>query len=783
MLQLPPALAPMGAYRQFIVVKLVPSTKKPGKHEKFPVDYRTGAVVNAHDPAIWLDAATACATAAAWGMGYAVGFVFTATDPFWFLDIDSCYDGNGWSPLAHELCAMFPGAAIEVSTSGVGLHVFGCGTVPAHSSRADQGLEFYTSGRFVLLTGTQAQGNAATDHTAAVTALVARFFPPREAVAPAAWTDGPCEGWNGPTDDDELLRRAMQSHSARSTFGGAATFADLFLADAEKLGRAYPDDDRPWDESKADAALAKHLAFWTGHDAARIERLMRRSGLARAKWDQHASYMALTIGGAIGMGGDVLRDKLPEASPLPSATASAAPVAAVQRAVTGSTYLSAEQQVELFKGCVYVSSVDRVLVPGGRLLRQSQFKTIFGGYSFVMDAANGKLSRDAWEAFTQSQVLRAPIADETTFRPDLAPGVIVEAGGVRQVNAWWPVDTPRRAGDPTPFLAHVEKLLPDATDRKYLLSYLAAMVRYPGKKFMWAPLIQGVEGNGKTILSLVIAKALGRYAYWPAAERLKSNFNGWLLNRCAYLIEDIHITGAEWALLEKLKPMITATEAYEIEGKGIDTVNARIVGNFIFNSNHKDGLPKTMNDRRVAPFYCAQQAEDDLARDGMGPAYFQRLYGWLEGQDGYAIVAEYLATLPIEDAFNPALGGRAPNTTSTALAKAASRSSIEQEVVEAIEQGTVGFGGPWVSSIFLGKLLEKAGKAQALSYQRRRDMLGAMGYVPHPALPDGRVHNAVMPDGGKPRLFVRRDAQEFLIGDPPAVAKAYSQAQGVSPGK
>ena len=49
----------------------------------------------------------------------------------------------------------------------------------------------------------------------------------------------------------------MASSSAASTFGNRASFADLWTANAEALGRAYPESgDRGYDASSADAALA-----------------------------------------------------------------------------------------------------------------------------------------------------------------------------------------------------------------------------------------------------------------------------------------------------------------------------------------------------------------------------------------------------------------------------------------------------------------------------------------------------------------------------------------------
>ena len=73
------------------------------------------------------------------------------------------------------------------------------------------------------------------------------------------WTEEPRADWRGPTDDDELIRRALAAKpSAERAFGGKATFADLWNANGEALGRSYPASDRrdglPYDASRADAS-------------------------------------------------------------------------------------------------------------------------------------------------------------------------------------------------------------------------------------------------------------------------------------------------------------------------------------------------------------------------------------------------------------------------------------------------------------------------------------------------------------------------------------------------
>ncbi len=773
------------AWRQFIIVKLVPLPN--GQTDKLPVDYRTGEVTpkgsdGAFNPAVWLDYSTAAATAEAWGPAYGVGFVLTGAEGLFCIDVDGALqaDGSTWSALAQQLHTSLPGCMVEVSQSGRGLHFWGrAQPMPEHSKKNTAlHIECYSERRFILL-GTYLAG-AIAESCPTIAAVVAEYFPPRTEAGEAP-DDGPRPEWRGPTDDDELLRRAMQSKSAASVFGGKvrASFADLWTANVEVLSKAYPPDassSEPFDRSSADAALAQHLAFWTGASAARIERLMRRSALMRDKWNDRSDYLVdKTITKACRMQREVLQDKPPPAPPL----ATAASEAPTMTARTSDAFLRPEQQSALFAGCVYVVDQHRVLVPGGRLLKPEQFRAAFGGFTFVMDSRNERTTRHAFEAFTESQVLQCPKVENVFFDPDAPPGAIVERYGRHYANVYVPLTVPRKTGDVGPFLRHLEKLLPEERDRQFLLYYLANMVQLKGRKFQFAPLIVGVAGNGKTFLSRCIERALGDiYCFWPDPQKIGNQFNQWLLCRFAYLVEDAYIKGASVPLIEKLKPMITS-DRLEIEGKGIDQISGRVCGNFIFNSNHKDAIKKTGDDRRYMVLWCAQQRVEDLARDGMGPAYFEALYGWAENRDGYAIVAEYLHTVPVPAEFGLSwVMGRAPLTTSTRGAIEATRGPIELAILDAIDEEAPGFKGGWVSSVMLARRLE-ARRLNAAGRTELPELLRGLGYILHPALGErGQVNNAVMPDGAKPRLYVRQDAPALIgLRDAGQAAAAYSHAQ------
>lgn len=784
-MNLPASLAALGAYRQFILYDVAPSQTKPGRTEKFPVN-QNRTRIDAHNPDHWMDFATAHAAAVRLGLG--VGFTFTASDPFFFVDVDGCLNEAGqWSPAAQQLCAWFAGAAVEVSHSGRGLHIIGTGRAPEpRKIKCGNVFDLFTEKRFVALTFRHLIGDAATDHTGQLANLVYSYLQPGPGEgADAELTESPVPEWRGPENDADLIRRALMSRSAASAFGTKASFADLWTADADALEKAYPADGggQGYDPSKVDAALFQHLAFWTGKHGTRMVALAKQSALVRDKWDRE-DYLYGTAAKACAMQEAVLQDKPPEALEQPTTVAPTAG-GPMQRPVTGTTFLSAPQQADLFKGCVYVTDHHAVLVPGGELLGPDRFRVRYGGYTFAMDVANERTTRNAWEAFTESQALRPPKADGICFRPQLEPGAIVTHTGRALVNVWWPFDVPRTCGDPGPFMSHLAKVLPSPHDQLVLLSYMAACVQHKGVKFQWAPFLQGVEGNGKTIFSQCVAEAVGRrYVHWPKASKLSKEFNAWMVKKLFYGVEDVYTPSGKADTFEELKVMITGGDGLEIEAKGVDQTSADVCGNFILNSNHPDGVRKTRNDRRIAPLFCAQQSVADLRRDGMDGLYVSNLYDWLKGEGkfknqlrGYAVVTELLHTFQIPPGYNPAVDcPRAPQTSSTEAAIAAGLGAIEQDVQEAIDQQRPGFRGGWVSSMALARLLDEL-RGRKMPRNKRREMLQSLGYDWHPGLERGQVNNIILPDAGRPTLFVHVNNPARALTNPAEIARAYSMAQ------
>lgn len=781
---LPAAFAAMAQYPQFILYKLVPSATKPGKMDKLPVDWCTGQLPPKGEggAAIWTTFANVAAVAPLYGPGYGVGFSFAESDPFWFLDIDNCLIDTPtphWSDVAMEICAALPGCAIEISQSGRGLHLFGTGTVPDHSCKnIPLGLEFYTEGRFVALTGIGATGNCTTDHTAALPGIVQRYFPtdPSTSITPADWTTAPCPEWRGPADDQELIRRMMASH--RNPFSGKASVQDLWTRNVEALARTYPSSTGdPYDGSSADMALASHLAFWTGRDCDRIERLMRMSGLKRDKYDREDYLRERTIPAAVGGCANVYQER--ELETVPEAATSQAPTAQL---VQGSTFADLDDQVRLFQGCVYVISRHQVLVPGGHLVDAARFNAMapWNKYTYMLDAANERTTRKAFEALTQSQALAWPQAQNICFRPELPPGHITADGSV---NTWWPIETPCEEGDVSPFMNHLTKMLPIERDRQILLNYMAALVQHPGDKFQWWPLLQSVKGNGKSLILEVLEHCVGeRYCHRPNAAEIAGGggkFTGWLRGRVLVGFEEIRTTHKA-EVLEILKPIVT-NNRLEIQNKGVDQDMGDNRANGVLLTNYKDAVKVDDDERRYCPLFCAQQSKADLKRDGMDGGYFPRLYRWVRHEGGLAHLNHFLRTFKLDVELNPALnhGGechRAPDTSSTVDAITATLGRVEQEVMEAVQEGRTGFAGGWISSIELDRLLQERRIDGLVPRVKRPEMLRSLGYVHHPGLHGGRASSPTS-DGRKPVLYVKDGHLAGQVQGGAAITRAYEAAQ------
>lgn len=257
---------------------------------------RDGAACNAHDPANHLTYAEAAAA------GLGVAFDLQKNDGLFFLDLDKCRNADGsWRAEAEAIFLSFAGAWGEISQSGTGLHILGrCdpSRLTDRRNKWEGWLEFYTDQRFIAFgpTGWAPIGGTATGQD--WTDQLLHMVPARTFLGDLP--EGVDPAYTGPADDDALIKLMLASTGgAGAAFGMKATVAQLWKADPA-LAQFYPafDGGDGFDHSSADAALMSHLAFWTGKDMPRMDRLFRRSALMREKYKERADYRCDTVQGA-----------------------------------------------------------------------------------------------------------------------------------------------------------------------------------------------------------------------------------------------------------------------------------------------------------------------------------------------------------------------------------------------------------------------------------------------------------------------------------------------------
>lgn len=314
-----------------------------GKFQKTPCDLQ-GTVFkrDASDPAWWSDYDTVVAAVRALDAGsgelrYAMGFRLTEGCGYFLFDMDKCVTDGVATDFAKQMIAAFPGAMLEYSSSERGVHVLGmCSEIEHRSMCKEHNMEFYTENRGICfsLTG-RAWGCADVNQDGPVTQLVERYFKPLP-VREGGERDA---RWAGPVDDDELLRRAYKARSSAAvSFGGVAGVQALMEGPASQT-------------SENDSRLASHLAWWTGRDVARIERIMRRSVLARPKWDEYrpqgGSYLMMTILHACAVVDTCYVEPQRDVSKVADLFASTAPISAIGTAiVTHNDGLVSQEQLD-----------------------------------------------------------------------------------------------------------------------------------------------------------------------------------------------------------------------------------------------------------------------------------------------------------------------------------------------------------------------------------------------------------------------------------------------------
>ena len=277
-----------------------------------------------------------------------------------------------------------------------------------------------------------------------------------------------------------------------------------------------------------------------------------------------------------------------------------------------------------------------------------------------------------------------------------APGesILCARDGLVYGNRWRDARPPAVAGDVGPWLAHVERMIPDDRERTHVLDVMAFKVQNPNRKINHAVLHGGAPGAGKDTLWAPFLWAIGGDGLVNVSlvrnEELTSQW-GYALETEVMVINELRQSEAKdrRALENQLKPLIAAPpDMLPINRKGLHPYMALNRLFVLAYSNERVAINLPTEDRRWFVIWS------DAGR--MSPAESVGLWAWYKA-GGMSRVAAWLHHRDVS-AFNPGLPPMM--TEAKAIMVEAGMSGAESFLVELMRarigefsKGVV--GAPW----------------------------------------------------------------------------------------
>ena len=248
--------------------------------------------------------------------------------------------------------------------------------------------------------------------------------------------------------------------------------------------------------------------------------------------------------------------------------------------------------------------------------------------------------------------------------------------------------------DASPWLRHVERMIPDDVEREHVLDVMAFKVQHPDRKINHAVLHGGNPGSGKDTMWAPFFWAIGGDSLANVKKLDNKELNtpwGYHLECEVLIINELRQPEAadRRALENSLKPVIAAPPEYlSIQRKGLAPYEALNRLQVVAFSNERMAITIPSNDRRWFVIWSDAAKMDDTAS--------RQMWAWYSS-GGMAAVAAWLASRDVS-AFNP--GATPPMTEAKAIMVETGMSGAESFLVELMRSRAGEFasgvlGGPW----------------------------------------------------------------------------------------
>lgn len=178
---------------------------------------------------------------------------------------------------------------------------------------------------------------------------------------------------------------------------------------------------------------------------------------------------------------------------------------------------------------------------------------------------------------------------------------------------------------------HVKHLFEDEGDGRMFLSWLAAIVQ-TNAHINWAPIIQGVENDGKSFFGRVMVGVLGGdNINMINGSDLVEKYTSWAEGSQFCLIEEVRLRGQDrFAIVNKVKPYIS-NDMVSVRRMNTDTYKVINTVNYLLTTNYKDGVPVNDSSSRYFPMFSRFQHKSELdAFNRKHPRYYEELHEILQ---------------------------------------------------------------------------------------------------------------------------------------------------------
>ena len=683
--------------------------KKGDKWDKVPFQ-PNGAKASTTNPTTWLTFDSALAH---YQRGKFDGIGIVLRNGIAGVDLDHVVKADGtlldW---AQGVVKRFEGTYVERSPGADGLRIF-CRGVVAKSGKGEKvkTLEVYdkTSPRFLTVTGHRL--STASDVIEAQAALdwVDEIYKPGKRTNDTGKPPADAVTFDGVgMTDDEIIDRASKAKNGPKFLG-------LFGGDGGS------------DSSSNDLALCDLLAFWT-RDPAQIDRLFRRSGLMREKWDSKRRDSTY--------GADTITEALMTVTEFYSRSAT-------------------KREASLDDFHAYMPDHRYIYIPTGDLWPGS---SVDARCPWPKNSKGEDVPPRRWldQNRAVEQMTWAPGEPQLIENRVVQGGGWIQKPGVTVFNLYKPptliLGDSRRA---SPWREHVRAIYPDDAD--HIEKWFAQRVQRPDVKLNHALLLGGAQGIGKDTLCEPVKHAIGPWNFGEISPaQMLGRFNGWTKNVIVRVSEARDLGEVNrFAFYEHSKVYIAAPpDVLRVDEKNCREYPIINATGLLITTNYKcDGIYLPPDDRR---HYVAWS---DVTREAFDDAYWRAFWCWL-ANGGTADVAAFLRGLDLSD-FDPK--APPPKTEAFYAIVQANANPEESELADLIDH----IGHP--AALTLEVLAESSHattefKLQLSDMKMRRTWphrMEQVGYV--------RVQNAAAPTDGLWKVKGRRQAvyarRELKVSD------------------